>query len=306
MKRAKKRSRKKSQAKHDTGKNNKHPGKDKNSQLWVLLLTAAAVLIIVALIYPINKSNHVQPGKKIFIENISTRNITDKGGDIVSFYIRSEYDVPADCVVNFSVKSTHNSWDIGTIGPHSGKMVEQKVMMPPGKSKFVLSAHCQPIYKDMAGLLEQDKDICDIENPGRNIKQCMNRENADKFFCISLIEQNISYCSCIKELPRKTLCMVYLENDPGLCEQLTEQRDWCYLDYAMNKKNRAACDKIQAEDSRNSCLAVVTNDLELCLGLKEDNKYDCIVHLAQDMHNKSLCEVLDNKADCYDELAWIK
>ncbi len=303
MKSARKHSRKTAK-KHITKKGKKSTKKRNNLLIWTLL-AAAAVLAIIFLVYSLSGGNRSLPEKKVFVENISTGS-TDKGGDIVTFYVRNEYDVAADCAVNYSLGNRHESWDIGMIEPHSAKKVEKEEIMPPGKSRFTLEAHCQPIYRDMAGLPEDNNSICNTDNLGGSISQCMGRENADKFFCIALITQNISYCDCINNQARKTLCSVYLKNNPELCEQLAGERDWCYLDYALNKKDRASCEKVNDEGERKSCLAVVTGDLDLCLSLDEDNKFECIVHLAPEMHNKSLCEQLANKDACYDELSWLK
>ena len=127
-----------------------------------------------------------------------------------------------------------------------------------------------------------------------------------QYFCAAVIKNNADYCEGINTTHQKTLCKAHIERNPELCEDLPDSKDSCYQDYAINKGDEELCKRIKNPDKKNSCLGATTSNPELCRDINEEDKFACIVNLAEFTRNKELCEMLENKEPCYEHLSWIK
>jgi len=148
--------------------------------------------------------------------------------------------------------------------------------------------------------------ISDLAEQDQSFKQCLDRTISDQYFCAAIIKNNADYCEGINTIFQKTLCKAHIERNPELCEGLPDSKDKCYQDYAINKGDKELCRKIKDPDKKNSCIGATTSNPKLCKDINEEDKFICIINLAEFTRNKKLCEMLENKEYCYEHLSWIK
>jgi len=163
-------------------------------------------------------------------------------------------------------------------------------------------AECQTIVVQEPGIPK----ISDLAEQDPSFKQCLDRPIPDQYFCAAIIKNNADFCEGTGTIPQKTLCKAHIEKNPELCEDLLDFKDWCYQDYAINKGDKELCKKIKNPDKKDSCIGATTSNPELCKGINEEDKFICIVNLAEFTGNKELCEMLEDKDSCYEHLSWIK
>jgi len=160
------------------------------------------------------------------------------------------------------------------------------------KSKIITIQ--EPELPEISVLAEQDPSFI----------QCLDRPVPDQYFCAAIIKNNADFCEGTNNILQKTLCQAHIENNPELCENLEDSKDFCYQDYAINKGDKELCKRIKSLDKKNSCLGATTSNPELCRNINEEDKFICIVNLAEFTGNKKLCEMLADKGPCYEHLSW--
>jgi len=148
--------------------------------------------------------------------------------------------------------------------------------------------------------------ISDLAEQDSSFKQCLDRPIPDQYFCAAIIKNNKDYCEGINTIFQKTLCKAHIERNPELCEGLPDSKDSCYQDYAINKRDKELCKRIKDPDKKNSCIGATTSNPKLCKDINEEDKFICIINLAEFTGNKKLCEMLENKEYCYEHLSWIR
>ena len=163
-------------------------------------------------------------------------------------------------------------------------------------------ADCQTIIVEEPELPK----ISDLAEQDSSFMQCLDRPIPDQYFCAAIIKNNADFCEGTNNILQKTLCKAHVEKNPELCENLQDSKDWCYQDYAINKGDKELCKRIKSLDKKNSCLGATTLNSELCRDINQEDKFICIVNLAEFTRNKELCEMLADKEPCYEHLSWIK
>lgn len=79
--------------------------------------------------------------------------------------------------------------------------------------------------------------------------------------------------------------------------------DSCLENLGINKLDSTVCDYIQDEDRQSACMGVVEQNPELCMDIKEQDKFNCVLSLVQQLNDKSLCEMLQDSKACYNRIA---
>ena len=271
---------------HKKAKDSKNP-KKKDKYPVILLYAAIAVIAATAIAVYL-----VRPAYDIEISGIETADLPGEGV-LLSFSVTNQKEAEMICTINAEIRDSRYSWDIGLLAPGETLDVHREVQMPQGRTYFRLKAECRP------------SPGCS-HAPDARTKQCMERVHDDKYFCIGFLTKNDTYCHCIQGSGYRQLCLAYLNNDASFCESLSEERDWCFLDFALNRADEDVCRRVRDISMRSACLAVINKDLELCTSLPEGEKFSCIVHLAPKLNNKSLCSLVEDSEACMEELAWMR
>lgn len=243
----------------------------------------------------------------ITIENIV---ISDLAGNnhSLSYDIKNFDSFPVDCYAKISLGNRIVIRDIGIIGPENEEKKQTIISLKNEKIQIKVEPVCKEISDSViqkCGDLKRytDRRICELELENPKLKQCsMKKSNQIKLFCMALTLNNPQICQYMIT-PKRHWCEAYISGDYSLCEKITnlKEKDWCYMDIGMNKKDKAICEKVNDEAKKTSCMGVVLSDADMCLKGDKKNTLPCIMNVAESTGDKTLCGKLsDNlKEKCY-------
>ncbi len=213
------------------------------------------------------------------------------------FIVRNFEDMPADCILTIRKDNSEYKEYSGIIMPTSFRAISG---ISPGSE---VSADCTWNSSiNATGCENSTFFICSAVRRNPRLEQCLGNDITYQHFCVALISHNSTYCSPILDETGRIHCYAYIDKNPGLCDNLTDGRDWCYQDLAMNWGRSDLCSMIADGSKRAACLAVVDKDVQECSNLDEDSRMTCIVQLADMLHDSSLCELTTDKEACYREI----
>jgi hypothetical protein len=285
--------------------------KKPNIKHYLVLFGSIIALFVIILIF-LNQNKFDQDSigaeKKASVKDLLITEKTDSDLAFVSFKVYNTYKEPAECNVTISISNKkYSSFYRVIIAPESNRQLNRTITMPNGDSKINVYADCIWGFEDqdITGCENTSLKICSIFKNDSRLKQCIiSRPISEQLFCIALIKNNSNYCRYITYTEQQTRCRAFIENKPELCEETGSIRDWCYQDYGINKRNFLICDKVKDYEKRMSCLGATMKNPAMCEKLNENDKFICIINLAEYTKNKQLCEMLsgDYKTECYGEL----
>jgi hypothetical protein len=202
---------------------------------------------------------------------------------------------PAECLVSYEGISSSYSIQTGIIV--AGGQSTVQAWGPVG----AFDVEC--VWADYDSQCQGTTPVlCSMAKSDARLRGCLAYEVPYQYFCAAMITSNSTLCGSILFGPRRHLCLAFLYDKPSECFQLTQYRDWCLEDYAVNEGQLEVCSFIADKGKQAYCRALVENDVDYCLGL--DNKDDCIVRFARYKENPGLCERADNKEACYAEMEY--
>lgn len=99
-----------------------------------------------------------------------------------------------------------------------------------------------------------------------------------------------------------------LSKDVGLCEEAEEMnKDWCFLNVAINTRNEELCGNIGRTSTRDQCYFSIARyklDETICEKVEiENSSYGCYSGVAILKKDKSICEKAGHlKEHCYNNI----
>jgi hypothetical protein len=238
-----------------------------------------------------------EPPADVTVDDVKT----SASGIMIS--LRNSRIEPAECVVGIEVGNSTLMRHVGLIGANDSKAISLPIEGLPLDNVTVVP-HCVWQNMTIIGCINTSFELCQRASDKPTLRQCFSYEWQYQHFCAALLLNDARYCDDIETEPQLTHCLAYVGKEPALCEGLGTWRDWCYDDLATNWQREDLCRSIKSETSRNTCLAVLTNDEGYCAGLSEN--YTCLARIAELSGNVSFCDLTSDAARCRDELAWMK
>ena len=142
----------------------------------------------------------------------------------------------------------------------------------------------------------------------KNSEDCSRITDADnRLMCLSIVEQNPSGCdSIISERIREDCRIesVPYKKDASVCERkgTVNYRNNCLKKYAVTYNNASACDPIDNAVLRDDCYMLVAkenNNVGACLKVFIQDSEWCVIDVATELKDKSICEKLSKENDAY-------
>jgi len=251
--------------------------KKKILKRWHIAVFSAALILV--LLLAVRHTSVPDEPKSITIEGITYSNG-------VTLTLKNTEDMAAECLAVFG----QEKYPLGTLG--AGKSKDVHVNADGNLDRI----DCTWKNMDVTGCEDTSFDLCPYKDDPK-LAECMSYDIPYQHFCAALIKKNSSLCKNIYTEPRMTHCFAYIDKKPELCSTLKVGQDWCYQDYAMNTGRAELCGMIADKVRADSCMSVVTGDLELCKSLK--NNADCLLHFVEASGDSSLCDFSDNPENCY-------
>lgn len=225
----------------------------------------------------------------------------------VSFNVKNFDNFAVDCYAKISVYKKPKLMNLGIIEPRSEEKKQIFLKINDTNTPVKIEPVCRGVNSSTiqrCGNLKSyvDRRICEFEPENPQLEQCYARETGqEKLFCMALVTNNSEICQNFLEY-KKYWCTAYITGDFSQCEKITDQdqKDECYTDIGMNKRNKDVCQKINNEAKKTSCMAVIDSDADSCLKGDPNSKLVCIINIIEHTGDKTVCEKLgDLKEQCY-------
>ncbi|MCX8194654.1 MAG: hypothetical protein N3G22_00895 [Candidatus Micrarchaeota archaeon] len=100
---------------------------------------------------------------------------------------------------------------------------------------------------------------CLTENARREKSEEICNLIADYDKRLVCLKNVLPECMLLLDLEKRGLCIALEKEDYSYCSS-----DWCYYEYAKNKSDTSACEKISTPAERHACRAVVKRDFLEC------------------------------------------
>lgn len=235
-------------------------------------------------------------------------NELEGGNHSISFNIKNFNDFSVDCYARILLGNRTALCSVGVIKARNEEKKQTIINLKNGKTQIKVEPVCKEISDsviqkcgDLKGYT--DRRICELELENPELKQCsMEKSNQMKLFCIALTLNNFQICQYMLT-PKRHWCAAYISEDYSLCEKIIDlkEKDWCYMDIGMNKKDKDICEKVNDEAKKTSCMGAVLSDADMCLKGDKKNTQACIMNVIESTGDKILCEKLSNslKEECY-------
>ena len=213
---------------------------------------------------------------------------------LISFKANNTKDLLIECSVLLSLNNTLYEIGLGIFHPNEEKTVESAVGFNNGESKFDLIIKC---------------------NQPKNMEKCVLKESIYmQYFCLALLNQDVSFCDKISSNVsnmRMIWCKAFILDQPEFCEDIVDNndKDWCYLDIGMNKANKKACDMTMDIKRKNSCMAVVESNPDLCFDGEDGSIPICLENTAKAMNDITVCDKLSelgSRNECRNHLSYLQ
>ncbi len=279
----------------------KRAKKKKKDDMWAYsAFSGIVVILMLILFFAIFLHDRRKPGIMVLDQGVKKPPLhgaiiekSPEGGQIIMNYESK----PADCTLIVRSGDTVYKEYSGIIMPGSSRDI------PDAPTGSEIKADCRWNSSiNVTGCENSTFFICNTVRKDLKLEQCLGNDITYQHFCVALISHNSSYCGPILDEVGRVHCYAYVDHEPELCENLSAGRDWCYQDLAMNWGRADLCAKINDNAARAACMAVVNKDVAECTELDESSKLTCIIQLADILHDKSLCELVTEKEECYREL----
>jgi len=211
---------------------------------------------------------------------------------LISFKANNTKDLFIECSVLLSLNNTLYEIGLGIFHPNEERTVESAVGFNNGESKFDLIIKC---------------------NQPKNMEKCVLKESVYmQYFCLALLNHDVSFCDKISSNvlnARMIWCKAFILDQPELCEDIVDNndKDWCYLDIGMNKVNKKACDMIMDIKRKNSCMAVVESNPDLCFDGEDGSIPICLENTAKAMNDITVCDKFEeSSSECRNHLSYLQ
>jgi len=283
------------------GKAKKHSTvKKKKDMFWLHIILIIIALVIIGILFSKMSDNSGEMSKQETDEKkIEITEIVENGNEL-TFTIYNPYDMTADCY--YTIKGADSfSKGIGFIKPNTKKVFTEYM-----ESYTSIGADCTWREYDIQGCEQGTFALCDGIRAGDIPESCLTDRISYNYFCAAFLNEDTSYCSYIRYEPELTHCFAYVQKNPEMCTQATRGQDWCFEDFATNYNNLELCDRIVDENTRKSCIAVITGNLDLCLNISGSQHDSCLIHLASRTHDLAPVQYCNNQEICARELSWLK
>lgn len=144
--------------------------------------------------------------------------------------------------------------------------------------------------------------------------QCSKIENSQtRDSCVAGLakkKNDISVCDLITDSKTKSFCQEQIavqQNSVEICKNIPDDywQDNCYYHVAINIKDVGRCAYIAEVTQNLDCVkqvAIATNNVELCNRLNTKNKGECLLKIATQTMDSSVCALFNDKTSTAGEV----
>ncbi|MFH0862229.1 MAG: hypothetical protein V1875_04285 [Candidatus Altiarchaeota archaeon] len=120
---------------------------------------------------------------------------------------------------------------------------------------------------DVVGFETGRQDVC---------AKCRNR--FDNIKCMALAGKDAALCEQLLKPDMRAVCTAYASGSPTMCDTVQDKsvKDDCLIVFAIQKRDKNLCEKMESLDTKALCLMVVGKDNAACGGMPtEEHRIRC-------------------------------